>query len=178
MGGMSQTALRDIAVEAAPRAAFQSVLVVVEFDRHAAGALSAASRSALRHAAAVVQPEGGRITALHVLPRQPVAVLLAGAGAGSTGPSSAIVHASDRLSRAVGRERLPVRVESAIAAGIALDEIIGLASGVGADLIVAGYQDRPGAYSEGFSFRSLLHRAPCPVLVTRDTDMLPAGWEP
>lgn len=170
--------MREIAPYEAPGAAFRSVLVVVEFDRHVPGALSAASRSGLRHAAAVAQPDGGRIVALHVLPHQPRAVLSAAGGFAATGVSPAIADASARLTRAVDGERLPARVDSAIAAGIALDEIAAYASSMKADLIVAGYQDRPGAYSEGFSFRALLHRASCPVLVTRATDSLPAGWEP
>jgi nucleotide-binding universal stress UspA family protein len=178
MGGMTQTALRDVTADAAPGATFRAVLVVVEFDRLVPGELSAASRSALRHAAAVGHLDGGRLAALHVLPRQPVAILSAGARDGEPRPSPAISQATSRLRDAIARERIPARVDSVIAAGIALDEIVGLASAMHADLIVAGYQDRPGAYSEGFSFRSLLHRAPCPVLVTRATDSLPAGWEP
>lgn len=175
---MTQTALRDDLEAPASDAgsAFRSVLVVVEFDRHAPGSLSAASRSALRHAAALVVPDTGRVTALHVLPRQPRAVMVAGVASDVSG--RAMARASERLAAAVQAERVPARVDTETAAGVALDEIARLAAALEADLIVAGYQDRPGAYSEGFSFRALLHRASCPVLVTRATDMLPSGWEP
>lgn len=174
---MTQTALCDApaAAAAADAASFRSVLVVVEFDRHAPGSLSAASRSALRHASVLAARESGRITALHVLPRQPRVLV---AGSGPDEGSRALARASERLAAVVRAERVPARVDTETAAGVALDEIARMAGRLDADLIIAGYQDRPGAYSEGFSFRALLHRAPCPVLVTRATDSLPVGWEP
>lgn len=172
---MTPTALLETPDERSAAAAFRSILVVVEFDRHAAGSLSAASRSALRHAAVLAGPAGGRVTALHVLPRQPRVLV---AGADSDDGTRAVARAAQRVAAAVAAERVPARVDTETAAGVALDEIDRMASRVEADLIIAGYQDRPGAYSEGFSFRALLHRAPCPVLVTRATDALPPGWEP
>lgn len=177
MWGMSHTALYegpDVRSEEID-SAFRSILAVVEFDRHAPQALSAASREALRHAALLALPGSARVTALHVLPRQP-RVLVAGAGADDG--SRALGRAAERLAAAVRAERVPVRVDTETVAGVALDEIARMASGLDADLIIAGYQDRPGAYSEGFSFRALLHRAPCAVLVTRAPGAQPAGWEP
>lgn len=164
------------AAPAAPQPvhALRSLLAVVEFDRYARESLSAASRSALRHAAALACPEHGRVTVLHVLPPQPRAVVFNGAGAHAA-PNGA-ERAADRLARAIAAERPGVAIDARIATGNALDQIIRVAADIEAGAIVAGYQDRPGAYSDGFSFRALLHRAACPVLVTRATDAEQFGW--
>lgn len=160
----------------APRARpldFQSVLAVVEFDRHARDLLSPASRSVIRLAAGLAAPHDGRVTVLHVLPPQPRAVVVPGSPA--VDAASAIRRALTRLTGALDIERPAARVEARVTSGHALDEIDRAAADVDAGLIVAGYQDRPGAYAEGFSFRALLHRASCPVLVARAAT---AGWEP
>jgi nucleotide-binding universal stress UspA family protein len=164
------------AAPAAPQPvhALRSLLAVVEFDRYARESLSAASRSALRHAAALACPEHGRVTVLHVLPPQPRALVFdrEGAHAAPTGAD----RVADRLARAVAAERTGATIDTRIATGNSLDQIIRVATDIEAGAIVAGYQDRPGAYSDGFSFRALLHRATCPVLVTRATDAEHFGW--
>ena len=152
---------------------FHSILAVVEFDRHARELLSPPSRAVLRLADGLAAPLGGRVRALHVLPPQPRAVVVSGAPALDS--TSAIRRALTRLTRALEIERPAARVEAHVSSGHALDEIERAARDAAAGLIVAGYQDRPGAYADGFSFRALLHRASCPVLVTRAST---AGWEP
>lgn len=161
------TASADAAV------AFQSVLAVVEFDRHSRDLLSPASRAVLRLADGLAAPHGGRVTVLHVLPPQPRIVVVPGAPRPDA--STAIARALTKLSGALAIERPASRVETRVTSGFALDEIDAAAADLEADLIVAGYQDRAGAYTEGFSFRALLHRASCPVLVARSST---AGWEP
>jgi nucleotide-binding universal stress UspA family protein len=171
---MESTATLDAPVPERTRALdFQSILAVVEFDRHARELLSPASRSVLRLADGLAAPHGGRVTVLHVLPPLPRAVVVPGAP--SRDSTSAIGRALARLTRALDIERPAARVEAHVTSGHALDEIERAAADASAGLIVAGYQDRPGAYADGFSFRALLHRASCPVLVARAST---AGWEP
>src|SRR5690606_20641262 len=148
----------------APLPAFNSVLALVEFDRAARDFLSPASRSAIRMAAGLAGP-GGVVTALHVLPPQPRVML--GRAAPPQDGASAVARALERLGRALAAERPGARVEARVSSGHVLDEIDRAVADVGAGLLVAGYQDRPGAFAEGFSFRALLHRASCPVLVVR-----------
>lgn len=146
----------------------KSILCVVEFDRLHRDALSAASRSALRHAAAL-SGAGGRVTVLHVLPAVPRTLIFANGAAREFADSepARLEAERQRLASAVDAERTGARVEVRVVRGLPLDEIDRAAAAIDADLIVAGYQDRPLAYTEGFSFRSLLHRAQCPVFVTR-----------
>lgn len=151
---------------------FHSVLAVVEFDRSARDFLSPASRSAIRMAAGLAAP-GGVVTALHVLPPQPRVIL--GRAAPAPDPAATIARTLERLSRALDAERPGARVDARVSSGHVLDEIDRAAADAGAGLLIAGYQDRPGAYAEGFSFRALLHRASCPVLVVRASA---APWAP
>ena len=161
-------------------ARFASVLSVVEFDRAHPGTLTAASRAALRHAAAVALPQRGRVTVLHVLPLLPQPVVIAGGVVTDLTVEEPRVLAlvTGRLRRAVDAERVPGDVQVRVVRGRPLDEIDRAAGALDADLIVAGYQDRPGGYTEGFSFRALLHRVTRPVVVTRATDGAGHGWEP
>lgn len=171
---MGSTATLETPLPEAARALdFQSVLAVVEFDRHARELLSPASRSVIRLADGLAASPGGRVTVLHVLPPQPRVVVVPGAPARDA--TSAIHRALTRLTRALEIERPAARIEARVTSGHVLDEIDRAASDAAAGLIVAGYQDRPGAFAEGFSFRALLHRASCPVLVARASA---AGWEP
>jgi nucleotide-binding universal stress UspA family protein len=159
---------------------FASVLAVVEFERGHPETLTAASRAALRHAAAVASTQDGRVTALHVLPLLPQPVVIAGGSVTDLTVEEPRVLAivTARLRRAVDVERVPGDVQVRVVRGRPLDEIERAAEALDADLIVAGYQDRPGGYTEGFSFRALLHRATRPIVVTRATDGAGHGWEP
>lgn len=173
---MTATAERPVA----SRVRFASVLAVLEFDPAHPGTLSAASRSALRHAAAVALPHDGRVTALHVLRQQPQPLVMAGASVTDLAAEEPRVLAgvAAALRAAIDAERAGPGVDVRVVRGRPLDEIERAASAIDADLIVAGYQDRPGAYTEGFSFRALLHQATRPVVVTRATDGAGHGWEP
>jgi nucleotide-binding universal stress UspA family protein len=159
---------------------FASVLCVAEFDRAHPDTLTAASRAALRHAAAVALPCDGRVTVLHVLPMLPQPVVIAGGAVTDLTAEEPRVRAlvTERLRKAVAAERAPGTIDVRVVRGRPVDEIEHAAAALDADLIIAGYQDRPGGYTEGFSFRALLHRATRPVVVTRATDGAGAGWEP
>jgi nucleotide-binding universal stress UspA family protein len=153
-----------------------SVLAVVEFDPEHKRSLSAASRSALRHAAAIAGDNPCAVTVLHVLPPQPRTVVFTAGGASEA--SSGDAEAAHRLRDAVEAERAGVDAVTRIARGDLIDEIVREADRIDADLVVAGYQDRREAYAEGFSTRALIHRIERPVLLTRATDGLRDGWEP
>lgn len=159
---------------------FNAVLCVVEFDRMHPDSLTAASRSALRHASAIALPYDGHVSVLHVLPELPQPVVFAaGVVTDLTREEPRVLAAVDaRLRRAMAAERVPGRIEAHVVRGRPLDEIEAAAAGIDADVIVAGYQDRPGGYTEGFTFAALVHRATRPVIVTRATDGAGAGWEP
>ena len=162
--------------DAAPAVRFTSILAVVEFDRSVPAVLSPASRSALRHAAAMVQPDGGKLAVLHVLPVEPRVFLYRDGAPREPSGTDARDHA--RLEHAIVAERIGVPYTVEIAHGLPIDAIVAAASSAQADVITIGYQDRTGAYPEGFSFRALLYRVNCPVLVTRATDGAGEGWEP
>jgi nucleotide-binding universal stress UspA family protein len=143
---------------------------------------SPGSAAALRFVIPLARAFESEITALHVIPRSP------------TPPSSGepeltnaallhshLVHAASTSLDAALRPALSADVptEVALREGDAVDEILGLAEGLPADLIVLGKRASsafewapPGRVAEG-----VLGRARCPVLVVPDGVMVTRGLQ-
>ena len=140
---------------------------------------SEGSADALRYVVPVARAYGSDVTALHVIPSTipangPVAAL--------TNPDLLRPHLGHEVSIALDRWLQPARDASvpahvALRGGNPVDEILGLAASLPADLLVVGRQARSlietgvlGSVTEG-----VLGRARCPVLVVPRGAVPPVG---
>jgi len=142
-----------------PAVTLKSILCPVDFSQH--------SRDALRHAVAMAQRFGGRVTALFV--NDPL--LLAAADTFSGGRRKFVERERTELERFVARSvgAGPPRqraIALEIASGNPADEILKTASRLRNDLIVIGTQGLSGFQKMffGSTTEQVLHRATIPVL--------------
>jgi nucleotide-binding universal stress UspA family protein len=154
---------------------WRRILCLVEFEDDTAAALSPASHSALRYATTLAVMHRARVTALHVVPRLPL--------------HAAVVHAGDTERDAVDQERflaqvttrLRQRVRSEafrglidvhVAIGAPHQELLRMATEMGADLIVLGRGDHMVSLAR---LRELLRHAPCSVLIVHPSGQAAAA---
>jgi nucleotide-binding universal stress UspA family protein len=140
---------------------------------------SACSVDALRFVIPIARAYGSDITALHVIPSTTPPEAL---DAGWTNPALLPPHLAHDVSKSLDRCLAPVRDASlaaqvALRGGVPVDELLGLAESLPADLLVVGRHARhlipPGFL--GSVARGILGRARCPVLVVPGGATPPPG---
>jgi nucleotide-binding universal stress UspA family protein len=146
---------------------WRRILCLVEFEDDAAAALRPASHSALRYATTLAGMHRARVTALHAVPRLPPPAALVH---GSTVGRNAVSHkrfleqVTERLRQNVLSNAFRGLIDVHVAIGAPHEELLRMATEVGADLIVLGR----GGHTHMESLprlREVLRDAPCPVLI-------------
>jgi len=126
------------------------ILCLVELENEGRGPLKAPAYSALRYATTLAVTHRARVTALQVV----------------TSPSlrASLRAAAEMLRKTVFGEAFRGLIDVHVAAGSVNEELVRVATEVGADLIVLGRTGNAGSASwSGLS--QILRQAPCPVLI-------------
>ena len=143
-----------------PRALFRRILCPTDF--------SDASRAALLHAISMARWCEAEITVVHVSPILPVAGIEPAAAVSMASASETTwgVMLDDLSDFAAPARRAGLEVHTALLEGEAVHEILGLAQGISADIIVMGTHGRSGVnrWLLGSVAESLLRRSACPVV--------------
>lgn len=150
---------------------WRRILCLVEFEGDAGAALGPASHSALRYATTLAVMHRARVTALHAVPRRlpPAALVHAGNGRDAAGQERFLEQVTERLRQNVPSDAFRGLIDVHVAMGAAHEELLRMATEVGADLIVLGRGDHTRMESLP-RLREVLRNAPCPVLIVH-----PAG---
>jgi nucleotide-binding universal stress UspA family protein len=151
---------------------WRRILALVEFEDDAGAALSPASHSALRYATTLAVMHRARVTALHAVPRVPPPAALAhggNAGRDAMGLERFLEQVTATLQQSVPRDAFRGLIDVHVAMGAPHEELLRMATEVGADLIVLGRGDHTRKESLP-RLREVLRGAPCPVLIVH-----PAG---
>ena len=129
---------------------WRRILCLVDLDHDSGHTLTSAAQSALRYATTLAVTHRARVTALQVV------------SSPSAAPAPGPVL--DELRQSVGGERFRGLIDVQVATGSPNEEVLRVASDIGADLIVVGRSER----QEGASWPRLpemLRQALCPVLI-------------
>jgi nucleotide-binding universal stress UspA family protein len=143
---------------------WRRIISLVDFEDEAAAVLSPASHSALRYATTLAVMHRARVTALHVIPLPAVVQSM-----DVVDHERVLAQVAARLRQTVPREGFRSLIDVHVAMGSPYEEVLRVATEMGADLIALGRGDHTRMDSLA-RLRDVWRHAPCPVLIVH-----PAG---